>query len=88
MPERRDAFLAGAEIALAVELAVKSTGSLDTVGTTGVCRLFPVAVNSVPSRCDLKIDVRDTTDIAETRCCRRSSPGVVRWKHAAASRSI
>lgn len=59
MPARRDAFLAGAEIALAVELAAKSTGSVDTVGTTGVCRVFPGAVNSVPSECDLEIDVRD-----------------------------
>lgn len=59
MPARRDAFLAGAEIALAVELAAKSTGSVDTVGTTGVCRVFPGAVNSVPSQCDLEIDVRD-----------------------------
>jgi N-carbamoyl-L-amino-acid hydrolase len=59
MPDRRDAFLAGAEIALAVESAVRSTGSIDTVGTTGVCRVFPGAVNSVPSQCELEIDVRD-----------------------------
>src|SRR4030095_6940312 len=36
MPERHDALLAGAEIALAVENAAKSSGSPDTVGTTGV----------------------------------------------------
>ena len=41
MPDRRDAFLAGAEIALAVEAAAKSTGAIDTVGTTGVCHVFP-----------------------------------------------
>ena len=35
MPGRRDALLAGAEIALAVERAVTGSGSPDTVGTTG-----------------------------------------------------
>jgi ureidoglycolate amidohydrolase len=59
MPDRRDAFLAGAEIALAVESAARSTGVIDTVATTGVCDVFPGAVNSVPSRCALQIDVRD-----------------------------
>lgn len=60
MPERHDALLAGAEIALAVERAVTSTGSPDTVGTTGVFRIEPGAVNSVPCRAHLEIDVRDT----------------------------
>ena len=60
MPERHDALLAGAEIALAVERAAKSTGSPDTVGTTGVFRIEPGAVNSVPCRAYLEIDVRDT----------------------------
>ena len=60
MPDRRDAFLAAAEIALAVESAAKGTQSLDSVATTGVCNVFPGAVNSVPSRAVLEIDVRDT----------------------------
>jgi N-carbamoyl-L-amino-acid hydrolase len=60
MPERRDALLAGAEIALAVERAAKSSGSPDTVGTTGVFRIEPGAVNSVPCGAWLEIDVRDT----------------------------
>jgi len=60
MPERRDALLAGAEIALAVEKAAVSSGSPDTVGTAGVFRVEPGAVNSVPSRAVLEIDVRDT----------------------------
>jgi N-carbamoyl-L-amino-acid hydrolase len=59
MPDRHDALLAAAEIALAVEEAAKATGSIDTVGTTGVCQVFPGAVNSVPSRTTLEIDVRD-----------------------------
>jgi N-carbamoyl-L-amino-acid hydrolase len=60
MPERHDALLAGAEIALAVETAAKTSGSLDTVGTTGVFLVQPGAVNSVPFAASLEIDVRDT----------------------------
>ena len=60
MPGRRDALLAGAEIALAVECAATKSGSPDTVGTTGVFRIEPGAVNSVPCRAWLEIDLRDT----------------------------
>ena len=60
MPGRRDALLAGAKIALAVEEAALTTGSPDTVGTTGVFRIEPGAVNSVPCKADLEIDLRDT----------------------------
>ena len=59
MPARRDAFLAAAEIALAVESAARNSGGEDTVGTTGVCDVFPGAINSIPSRVLLEIDVRD-----------------------------
>jgi N-carbamoyl-L-amino-acid hydrolase len=59
MRDRQDAFCAAAEIALAVELAAKSTGAEDTVGTVGVCDVFPGAVNSVPMRVRLEVDVRD-----------------------------
>ncbi len=60
MPGRRDALLAGAEIALAVEKAATTSGSPDTVGTTGVFHIEPGAVNSVPCRAWLEIDLRDT----------------------------
>jgi len=60
MPVRHDALLAGAEIALAVEEAALTSGSPDTVGTTGVFRIEPGAVNSVPCRAWLEIDFRDT----------------------------
>jgi len=59
MPDRHDAFLAAAEVALAVETSAKSSGSRDTVGTVGVCEVFPGAVNSIPSRIRMEIDVRD-----------------------------
>jgi len=60
MPERHDALLAGAEIALAVEQAALASGSSDSVGTTGVFRIEPGAVNSVPCRAWVEIDFRDT----------------------------
>jgi len=60
MPDRHDALLAGAEIALAVEQATLTSGSPDTVGTTGVFRIEPGAVNSVPCRAWLETDLRDT----------------------------
>jgi N-carbamoyl-L-amino-acid hydrolase len=65
MPARRDAGLASAEIALAVERAALESGSPDTVGTTGVFRIEPGAINSVPCAATLEIDLRDTA--LETR---------------------
>jgi N-carbamoyl-L-amino-acid hydrolase len=59
MPDRCDAFCAAAEVVLAVERAAKSSGAVDTVGTTGVCDIFPGAVNSVPSKVRIEMDVRD-----------------------------
>jgi ureidoglycolate amidohydrolase len=59
MPDRHDALCAAAEIVLSVESAAKSTGSRDTVGTVGVCDVFPSAVNSIPSRVRLEVDLRD-----------------------------
>jgi N-carbamoyl-L-amino-acid hydrolase len=59
MPERHDALLAAAEIALAVEQAALDSGSPDCVGTTGVLRIEPGAINSIPSAALLEIDVRD-----------------------------
>jgi ureidoglycolate amidohydrolase len=60
MPARHDAFLAAAEIALALETSAKSTGAIDSVATTGLCDVFPGAVNSIPSRVRLEADIRDT----------------------------
>lgn len=60
MPGRKDALAAAAELILALELAAKSSGAIDTVATVGVCEVFPGAVNSIPSRVKLETDVRDT----------------------------
>jgi len=59
MPDRHDAFLATAEIALALEASAKATGAIDSVATTGVCEVFPGAVNSIPSRVRVAMDIRD-----------------------------
>jgi ureidoglycolate amidohydrolase len=71
MPDRHDAFLAAAEIALAVEQGARSSGSRDTVGTVGVCELFPGAVNSIPSRVRMEIDVRDTDETRRDQVLRK-----------------
>lgn len=60
MPDRKDALCAAAELILAVENAARSSGAVDTVTTVGVCEVFPGAVNSIPSRVGLTLDIRDT----------------------------
>ena len=60
MPERKDALCAAAEIILIVEEVALASGSPDTVATVGICDVFPGAVNSIPSRVRLTLDLRDT----------------------------
>lgn len=60
MPERRDALCAAAELILAIENAALTSGAIDTVATVGICEVFPGAVNSIPSRVQLTLDIRDT----------------------------
>lgn len=60
MPDRRDALCAAAELILAVENAARTTGASDTVATVGICEVFPGAVNSIPSKVNLTVDLRDT----------------------------
>jgi ureidoglycolate amidohydrolase len=60
MPERRDALCAAAELILSVEKHARATGAIDTVATIGTCDVHPGAVNSVPSRVTLQLDIRDT----------------------------
>ncbi|XP_019432733.1 PREDICTED: ureidoglycolate hydrolase-like [Lupinus angustifolius] len=59
MPNRNDAGLAAAELALAVEKHVLDSGSIDTVGTVGILELHPGAINSIPSKSHIEIDTRD-----------------------------
>jgi ureidoglycolate amidohydrolase len=60
MPDRRDALCAAAELILSVEKHALGTGVIDTVATVGTCEVHPGAVNSVPSRVTLQLDIRDT----------------------------
>jgi ureidoglycolate amidohydrolase len=60
MPDRRDALCAASELILAIENAARSSGAFDTVATVGVCDVFPSAVNSIPSRVRITLDIRDT----------------------------
>ena len=60
MTDRRDALCAASELILAIEHQAKSSGSADTVATVGICEVFPGAVNSIPSRVHLSVDIRDT----------------------------
>lgn len=59
MPDRHDALCAAAEVVLAAETAAKSSGSINTVATVGVCEVSPGAVNSLPSKVKLEVDIRD-----------------------------
>jgi N-carbamoyl-L-amino-acid hydrolase len=67
MPDRRDALCAAAEVILAVErhtLAANAAASgVDSVATVGTAAVYPGAINSVPSRVMLGLDIRDT-DVA------------------------
>jgi N-carbamoyl-L-amino-acid hydrolase len=67
MPDRRDALCAAAELILSVErhtlAANAASGTADSVATVGTLAVHPGAVNSVPSRVTLTLDIRDT-DVA------------------------
>ncbi|MBB5056588.1 N-carbamoyl-L-amino-acid hydrolase [Granulicella aggregans] len=64
MPDRRDALCAASELILSIErhalAANAASDTSDTVATVGTCGVFPGAVNSVPSRVVLQLDIRDT----------------------------
>jgi len=60
MPDRKDALCAAAGLILAIETAARSSGAADTVATVGMCEVFPGAVNSIPSRVGMTLDIRDT----------------------------
>ena len=69
MPDRRDALCAAAELVLAIErLALEANAAaaaaggsgVDTVATVGTLSIYPGAVNSVPSRVEFMLDIRDT----------------------------
>jgi N-carbamoyl-L-amino-acid hydrolase len=60
MADRKDALCAAAELILSIEASARNSGAPDTVATVGMCDVFPGAVNSIPSRVQLSVDIRDT----------------------------
>lgn len=59
MKTRHDALTAAAEIVSTIERAALASGSDDTVATVGRLEVHPGAVNSIPSRVFLTVDIRD-----------------------------
>jgi N-carbamoyl-L-amino-acid hydrolase len=59
MPDRRDALVSAAELVLGLDEIARSTAAPDSVATAGICEVFPGAINSIPSRVRLGIDIRD-----------------------------
>lgn len=62
MPARHDALCAASEIILAIENFASNTGAIDTVATVGICNVHPGAINSIPSRVEITVDLRDTDE--------------------------
>ncbi len=60
MPERHDALCGAAELIVKIEALAQGSGSTDTVATVGICEVHPGAINSIPSRVRLGVDLRDT----------------------------
>ncbi|WP_052144775.1 Zn-dependent hydrolase [Halalkalibacter okhensis] len=60
MENRQDAFLAAAEIALKVEDAAIEEAKFGTVATVGVVDVLSSAMNVIPGKANLKIDIRST----------------------------
>ena len=57
---RRDALTGAAEVVLVVERLARASPSGTTVGTVGVVRARPGAINVVPGEVALDVDVRDS----------------------------
>ena len=60
MALRRDALAGAAEVMGALERAARASPSGTTVGTVGVIRARPGAINVVPGEVELDVDVRDS----------------------------
>jgi ureidoglycolate amidohydrolase len=60
MALRRDALVAAAEVTVAIEQIARASSSGTTVGTVGVVRALPGAINVVPGEASLDVDVRDS----------------------------
>ncbi|MFI5340185.1 MAG: Zn-dependent hydrolase [Candidatus Methylomirabilales bacterium] len=68
---RRDALVAGAELVLSVRRVVLAHGSSTSVGTVGVLRVQPGAMNVIPGQASLGIDLRDIDAAAKRRIAKK-----------------
>ncbi len=59
MPIRRDTLCAAAEMISFIEQTAKASPSPDLVATVGMIDVHPGAVNSIPSRTQFTLDIRD-----------------------------
>ncbi|WP_121255035.1 allantoate amidohydrolase [Nocardioides ferulae] len=59
---RRDALVGASEIVTAVERLARATGEQGCIATVGRLEVAPGAVNVVPGRADLSLDLRAATD--------------------------
>jgi N-carbamoyl-L-amino-acid hydrolase len=62
MAERHDPLVAAADVVRAVDAGARATGSEDSVGTVGLLQVEPGAVNSIPRRVRMDIDLRDVDE--------------------------
>jgi len=68
MDKRRDALVTASHVVLAVEAEAKKRAERRIVGTVGVLKVHPGALNVIPGRVELWVDVRgiDQSSLAET----------------------
>ncbi|MEM8947336.1 MAG: M20 family metallo-hydrolase [Planctomycetota bacterium] len=59
MPRRRDALSAAAEMISKIETLARESASADLVATVGKLDVHPGAINSIPSRVQFSLDLRD-----------------------------
>jgi N-carbamoyl-L-amino-acid hydrolase len=72
MPDRKDALLGAAELVIAIEKIVTSTGMVDeNVGTVGWLNVSPNMINVIPGQVDMSVEVR-STDIESLVISRKS----------------
>jgi N-carbamoyl-L-amino-acid hydrolase len=68
---RRDALVAAADLVLSVRRVVLAHGSPTSVGTVGVLRVQPGAMNVIPGQASLGIDLRDIDAEAKRRVAKK-----------------
>jgi N-carbamoyl-L-amino-acid hydrolase len=71
MDLRKDALVAAAELVLAVRRLTVTHGNPTTVGTVGILRVQPGAMNVIPGEVTLGIDIRDIEAEGKRRVARR-----------------